>query len=402
MSPKVYRIDIRDKRLAGGRLALSAKTSSKTEWRKRDAACRALLEAGELEILTRLRAGKLHIADVQRAHARGELDTLRQATGHDVTLEEAVGRLMQTVRATREPGTIKEYRTITDALLRDLGKGTSLSSVTTTDAEDWLHAPKPTAGDKPWKPNQQSKARMIAQRLWALAIQHELEVAQTDGGRPKLTRNPWKTAELPRVRQTRVAFLQPEEWRAVLGKVQGTPQAALLALGCLAGLRNQEATHLRPGIDLDLDSGKIHVQAREGEYAWKPKTDRSNRTVPVGPELECIVEEHMRLGFSGDRFLIRPPQEDRPLGISSVRWWTRNAFEAAGIQYGQEGDGLTYHSLRHTFASWLAQRDIQLMKIAELLGDTVEEVARTYAHLLPQDLEVSVRIVDAIATGAET
>lgn len=400
MTPKSYRIDIRDKRLAGGRLALSAKTTSKTEWRKRDAACRALLEAGELEILGRLRAGKLHIADVQRAHARGDLDTIRQATGHDVTLGEAVGRLMQTVSATREPGTIKEYRTVLGALVRDLGTSTTLASITTADAEAWLHEPKETAWGRPWSPNQQAKARMMAQRLWMLAIQHEVEVAQANGGRPKLTRNPWKTAELPRARQTRVAFLQPEEWRTVIGRVQGTPKAALLALGCLAGLRNQEAAHLRPGID--LDAGKIHVQAREGEYAWKPKTDRSNRTVPVGPELERILQEHVRHGFAGERFLIRPPQEDRPLGISSVRLWTRAAFEAAGIQYGQEGDGLTYHSLRHTFASWLAQRDIQLMKIAELLGDTVEEVARTYAHLLPQDLEASVRIVDAIATGATT
>ncbi len=60
----------------------------------------------------------------------------------------------------------------------------------------------------------------------------------------------------------------------------------------------------------------------------------------------------------------------------------------AGVSIHAPARGAT--TLRHTFASWLAQKDIQLLKIAKLMGDTVAIVESTYAHLLPTDLRGAV------------
>src|SRR5690606_29086228 len=118
-------------------------------------------------------------------------------------------------------------------------------------------------------------------------------------------------------------------------------------------------------------------QPRDGIYTWQPKTANSVRSLRIGDELARIVQEHIDAGYSGERYLITTPGQDRPIHPSTLALWTENAFEAAGIAYGRAGDALTFHSLRHTFASWLVQRDVQLKKVALLLGNTTDQVDRT-------------------------
>jgi integrase len=46
--------------------------------------------------------------------------------------------------------------------------------------------------------------------------------------------------------------------------------------------------------------------------------------------------------------------------------------------------GVTFHTLRHTFASWLVMAGVDLKTVATLLGhSTTHQVERTYGHLSP-------------------
>ena len=56
----------------------------------------------------------------------------------------------------------------------------------------------------------------------------------------------------------------------------------------------------------------------------------------------------------------------------------------AGLQ------GVTRHTLRHTWATWAAQHRVSMWDIAGVLGDTVETVTRNYAHHSPDDLRAAV------------
>lgn len=396
----VHRFEIRDKRLRGGRFSLSLRTEDADEANQRAAAIRTLMERGDLAFIERLRRGQIHITEVRAAVREADFERLRRANPEALTVGDAVERRKQTLEATRGDSTYKQYKSLLDQLVEHFKAETPLAAVTKKAAEEWLHAPKQRRSKKlparPWSPIRQSQARQLASGVWALAIAEEAELAEQTGTRPTLTRNPWMEVETPKKRQTRVAFLRPEEWRTLSAKVEDHPNAAFLALGCLAGLRLREVLHLRTDIDVDLEARLLHIQPREGQYRWRPKTDNSIRVVPIGDELHRVLKRHVELGYAGERYFFIAARRDRPMGASAACDRVEASFEAVGIKYGIEGDGLTFHSLRHTFASWLAQRDVNPLKIARLMGDTVEIVMTTYAHLFPSDLERAVKVLDDV------
>lgn len=393
-----YQIEIRDRRLKGGRMSISARTPSAPVARRREAAVRAALDQGMAPAIERVRAGEIHIAEFERAAAEGRLDRLCIAVGSVVLLGPVIDRVLEVVAATRAAGTLKQYRLLARHLVAEWGRDADLREIGRDEVRAFLHRRRK---GRSRSPRSQAQIVALAGRIWREAMERDAEAAERAGIRPQLIRNPWRDVETPEVRPTRVSFLLPAQWRTLAETVRGRPEAAVLALGCLAGLRLREVTHLRVGLDVDLDTRRLLVQARAGEYPWRPKTRRGERTIRISDQLLEILDRHVALGYAGDRYLIRTLGQDRPVGPGTVARWTEAAFTAAGIPYGRTGEALTYHSLRHTFASWLVQRDTQLKKIAMLMGDTVLTVERTYAHLLPSDLDNAVDLVSAIAGDAE-
>jgi integrase len=375
-------IDIRLRQV--GRLTLSAHTTNAKLRDQREASVRKVIERGDLDVIAALRQRRLHITEIDAAVRDGDFARLKATAGAPCdTLGVAVRKLLRTVRATKEPSTYRLYAGLCRALERSIGKATSLDAITAERAEAFLHGPQ--LRGRPWNPRAQRQATQVYRRVWT---------------RGNARTQPWGAVELPRKRKVRVAFLQPAEWRALAARHAGLSELAILALGALAGLRMGEIIHLRPDIDVDLVRRVIHIQPRAGEYAWKPKTDNSVRDVPICDELFAILAAHINDGYAGGRYLIRVPGHDRPVSKAYLAGRVQAACERVGIRWGREGDGITTHSLRHTFASWLAQRDVQLLKVAQLMGDDVATVALYYAHLTPQDLGRAVAHLDEVVRAA--
>src|SRR6185312_12305137 len=60
--------------------------------------------------------------------------------------------------------------------------------------------------------------------------------------------------------------------------------------------------------------------------------------------------------------------------------WHR-ALRARGITPAGKSTGI--HQLRHHVASMLLSQGLSIAEVAEVLGDTVQEVSETYAHAMP-------------------
>ena len=53
-----------------------------------------------------------------------------------------------------------------------------------------------------------------------------------------------------------------------------------------------------------------------------------------------------------------------------------------------------FHTLRHTFASWLVEGGIGLYEIKELMGYADFSMTQRYSHLSPEGLRKAIRILD--------
>ena len=55
---------------------------------------------------------------------------------------------------------------------------------------------------------------------------------------------------------------------------------------------------------------------------------------------------------------------------------------------------LRFHSLRHTFASWLVQKGVSIYQVSKLLGHSDIKTTQIYAHLRNEDLQGAVDLLD--------
>lgn len=397
----VYGIEIRNVALDGGRMDVSldvkkgatpgaSARENEREAKRRAAAVHLMVERGEWRIIRDLRSGAFSVVDLANAVRDGAIDSLRRVGEQALTLGSMVERVLTEKRATQQKGTIKHYEKVCRSLLDEWGEDADLTQVTTDQARSWLYRKR---GGRAWAANTQAGYLMVAAYVWRTAIDLEMETSERLKVRPRMTRNLWNQVEPAGERTRRHAFLEPSEWNDLLAKVQGRPEAALLALCCLAGLRMQEALHLRTGLDVDFDAEVIRIQPRQGEYAWDPKGDNSVRDVPMTKALRAVLENHAEK-FAGVRYFIRSSRGDRPLSYTRAKSWVQTWFTAAGLEYGRGGEGLTAHSLRHTFASWLVREGWSSTLVAKLMGNTSREVERTYAHLQRGDLQRVVGTID--------
>lgn len=195
---------------------------------------------------------------------------------------------------------------------------------------------------------------------------------------------------VPSAEVTRVRFLIEAEVDQLL---TASPDAfrAAPALGVFGGLRLGEVEMLRPNMDVDLDRGIIYVQARDG---WQPKYGR-NREVPISQALEPHLRAHVAQLPKNARYLFTGPKPDLP---SSRAYFARvfgTVLANSELKAPSDSaDRVTFHTLRHTFASWLVMGGADLFTVARLMGHaSTKEVEKRYAHLSPQHKLATVELM---------
>jgi integrase len=176
---------------------------------------------------------------------------------------------------------------------------------------------------------------------------------------------------------------------ALLGSRAGTWEGgrlhALAAVAAYTGLRRDELLHLQCA-DVRPGAGVIDVVARR-----RLKTEGSAAPVPIPPELGAILE--IWIPLAGSDWLFPGVRK------KSVPWTggalgnrpcdhLRRAGEECGLA------GLTFLSLRHTFATWARRRwGLSAIELQDCLRHSSPATQRHYLHADRAGLVESVRNV---------
>ena len=203
-------------------------------------------------------------------------------------------------------------------------------------------------------------------------LRHILNKAVRDG---KMDKNPFAQMALPKVSSGKTRFLTPKEEKALLEKL-GQPYRAWARLAILTGLRLSEQFGLK-WADVDVEGGLLtlhHTKAGHVQY------------VHLNEEAKAILR-----GFdSWQRSTWVFPSENPATRLDQRNFYTRIFVPAVD---GLDLVGVTWHTLRHTFASRLAMSGQAEGTIAALLRHSTTGLVRRYAHLSPTHLKTAVETV---------
>ncbi len=153
---------------------------------------------------------------------------------------------------------------------------------------------------------------------------------------------------------------------------------AILELLYSSGLRLSELQGLDRQ-DLDLGARRVKVRGK----------GRKERIVPVGARAATALEEYLRAAArtcsrteadtGGSRSDGRPPLF---LSRGGARLSRRQIQRIVGrwLDRAAEGEGLSTHSLRHSFATHLLDAGADLVAVKELLGHASLSTTRVYTH----------------------
>lgn len=133
------------------------------------------------------------------------------------------------------------------------------------------------------------------------------------------------------------------------------------------GLRKAELENLEWS-DIDFDRKKIKVTIKDD---WAPKTNE--REIPISNGLYPLLQEHKKKTNSNYVF----PGEDGKK-IFKNRLLRRIKTLAKKLKLG---DNVGVHTLRHTFASHLVMKGVDLTTVKQLLGHSDIETTMIYSHL---------------------
>ena len=318
-----------------------------------------------------------------KAQAEGQLRKLMAEVSYTppaarLSFREVAERYLDHVQAVRQrkTSTVSDYRSMLNAHLDPYFGSRAIERITADEIASYMALKGRTL-----KPKTILNHRNFAHGVFAYAVKRKLvasnPVAEID--RPSVD------ASSPDFR-----FLDAEQLAAVLravpGDTLGAMEGALYRVAVMTGLRQGELVALR-WRDVDWTARKVRVRQNYTRGEWgTPKSRRSTRTVPLADTAAAALEQHsQRSLYQGDDDLVfGHPHTGRPYDASKMRKRFYDAMRGAGLGHrvGQ-ANGITFHSLRHTYGTRMAAVGVPMRTLQEWMGHKDFATTLKYADYAP-------------------
>jgi integrase/recombinase XerD len=190
----------------------------------------------------------------------------------------------------------------------------------------------------------------------------------------------WRVIHIPYAKRPKKlpVVLCPEEVQKLLECVGPLKQRILLTTLYATGLRVEEGCSLQV---TDIDSARMMLRVARGKGA-------KERLVPLSPRLLEELRRYWKV-FRPATFLFPGAKPGRPLHTASVQRACREAARKAGL-----AKRVTPHTLRHSYATSLLERGVDLLTIQRLLGHRSFSTTLIYLHVRRPHLESVISPMD--------
>jgi len=195
--------------------------------------------------------------------------------------------------------------------------------------------------------------------------------------------NPFKKVKLPKIPKAFPTFITPPEFQLIVNNTKKEVLIDLFTFAFYTGMRLSEITNLKWAA-VDLQNKMITVQNTD-TFTTKSKKERM---IPINEKLFNVLVKHLPkvLNMKKDDLVFT-------LGSSKLNEdFVSKQFKKA-VRKSKLNDKIHFHSLRHSFASNLVQKDVSLYIVKELLGHEDLKTTQIYSHLKSENLHNAVNLL---------
>jgi integrase/recombinase XerD len=192
----------------------------------------------------------------------------------------------------------------------------------------------------------------------------------------------WEPIKLKRPRKEKQlpVVLSTQEVSLLIDSVKNVKHRLMLITAYSAGLRINEVRSLQV---TDIDSDRMQIRVKNG----KGKKDRF--TLLSSKTLEQL-RMYYKL-FRPKKYLFEGNEPSKPIHVRTIGHIFERAVKSSGIT-----KGVTFHSLRHSFATHLLEQGTNLRLIQQLLGHNSLRTTSVYLHVSRFDPKEIVSPFDVI------
>lgn len=270
----------------------------------------------------------------------------------------------------------KYYDNMVNAHLMPVFGETQLRLITRESVRSFLAAK--AKGDSSWKTVKH--VRTVFGTILEAAVRDDLLVS-----------NPVRKTRMPRpVDAEEPVEISPNTLRILIEKLP-EPSRSIAALLAGTGLRIGELLALRwQDVDLENRILSVNQSVYEGHFD-EPKSRRSKRRIPLGPNSAAIIRSFHRIDVNRSA-LIFSARNGSPLSRRNLlNRQLKPVAKALGLT------GVNWHWLRHAHATLLDSVGAPLGTVQALLGHASPEITREiYIGSVPENARTAVEDVEKL------
>lgn len=210
-------------------------------------------------------------------------------------------------------------------------------------------------------------------QVWNYAKSHDIVQEES----------PTKKVKLPKVENKRVRFFTHDEADKLLTKLKEKSQQLhdMTLLSLHTGVRAGEIFSMTWGV-VDLDNGSIQIRDAKGR--------------PRHVYLTKATREMLTELYDGENPMDLLFKDRNGKQIAAISNSFDRVIDDLGFNKGvtDRRDRVTFHTCRHTFASWHVQNGTDLYTVKDLLGHSTIQLTERYSHLRPDGLKKAAQMFD--------